>query len=390
MLKNIGSASPLQFIILLGIVSFFADIAYEGARSISGPYLATLHATGAIVGTVAGIGELIGYAFRILSGYISDRTGKYWGMTFLGYAINMLAIPLLAFANSWQTASFLIILERFGKAIRTPSRDAMLSYATKQTGRGWGFGLHKAMDQAGAILGPIIITLVLYFHGSYREGFAILIVPVIACLISLGLAWSRYPNPQDLEPQTHHLKSKGFSKSYWYFVAGVSFVGAGYIDFSLIAFHFQKNGVLSKIWIPILYSIAMGTSGLSALFLGRLYDKIGLKILFFTTPLASLFAPLVFENGFITALLGMVLWGMGMGAQESLMRAEVANLVSVERRGTAYGILNLCFGVSWFLGSVLMGFLYDYSLPFLIVISLFLQMTAIPFFMLVKTNLQAR
>lgn len=386
MKHNISKNLAIKFVILLGIVSLFADITYEGARSISGQYLAILGASGAVVGIVAGFGELLGYGFRFVSGYVSDRSGQYWLITFAGYAISLFAVPLLALAGNWPLAASLMIVERLGKAIRSPSRDAMLSYATKETGRGWGFGVHEAMDQIGAIIGPLIVSCILYYQGSYQMSFGILLIPAICALSVLACARMLYPRPQDLEVKNPHLEMKGFSKQYWLYIAAVCCVAAGYVDFSLIAFHFKKTLVLPDVWIPIMFSIAMGIDGIAALIFGRMFDTKGFSVLIFATAIASLFAPLVFLDGFYSPLIGMVLWGIGLGSQESMMRAVVANLVQLDNRGTAYGTLNLCFGICWFLGSALMGFLYDVSLLSLIVFSLGIQLAAIPILFAVKKN----
>jgi MFS family permease len=384
-MKNILSKkTAMQFVIFFGIVSLFADMTYEGARSIAGQYLAVLGASGTIVGIVAGLGELIGYGFRLVSGYISDKTGKYWLITFIGYAFNLLAVPLLAFAGNWPLAAFLMIMERFGRAIRKPSEEAMLSYAMNEIGRGWGFGLHEAMDQIGAVLGPLLVSLVLLYNGSYQIGFGILIIPAICALSMLGVARRVYPRPQDLEIENPGVHTKGFSKKYWLYIAAISCVAAGYVDFSLIAFHFEKMNVVPAAWVPVFFSIAMGADGLAALVFGRLYDKMGLTILLFITAVSTLFVPLVFLDGFYFSLMGMILWGIGLGSQESIMRAFVANLVQKDKRGTAYGMLNLWFGVAWFLGSAIMGFLYDVSIIALIIFSMGIQLTAIPFLISVK------
>lgn len=380
----ISKKTAILFVILLGMVNLFADMTYEGARSITGQYLAILGASGSIVGIVAGLGELIGYTVRLISGYISDKTGKYWMVTFIGYIFNLLAVPLLALAGTWQTAACLMILERFGRAIRTPSRDAMLSYATKETGRGWGFGLHEALDQTGAIMGPIIVSAVLYYQGTYQESFAILFIPALCALSLLVCARCAYPRPQDLEIETPGFTSEHFSKKYWLYLAAISCVAAGYVDFALIAFHMKKEALIPDVWVPILFSIAMGVAGISAFLCGHLYDRLGISVLIFTTGLASLFALLVFVNHFFFALVGMILWGIGLGTQESIMQAFVANLVPTNKRGTAYGILNFWFGLAWFLGSVLMGFLYDISLSALIVFSFGMQIASIPLLVVVK------
>ncbi len=190
--------SAMMFVILMGVVSLLADMTHEGARSITGPFMAFLGASGTVVGFVAGFGELVGYLLRLPSGYISDRTGRYWTITVIGYLVNMLAVPLLALAGRWETAALLIVAERAGKAIRNPTRDAMLSHATLEVGRGWGFGLHEAMDQIGAMLGPLIVAAVLYFKGSYQTSFAVLLIPAILTIGVLLAARHLYPSPRDL------------------------------------------------------------------------------------------------------------------------------------------------------------------------------------------------
>ena len=382
--QGILKATALKFVILLGVVSLFADMTYEGARSITGPYLALLGASGTVVGVVAGFGELIGYALRLVSGYISDRTGRYWTVTLFGYFVNLLAVPLLALAGRWEVAALFMIAERMGKAIRNPSRDAMLSHATQSIGRGWGFGLHEAMDQIGAILGPLIVAGVLYFNGGYRTSFGVLLIPALLALTVLLAARALYPRPRDLEFASVELKTGGFSRIFWLYLAAVSLVAAGYVDFPLISFHFDKLSVVPKVWIPVFYAVAMGIDALSALFFGRLFDRTGLSILIVVSLLSSFFAPLVFLGGFNLALAGMALWGVGMGAQESIMRAAIAGMVSMDKRSTAYGIFNAGFGLFWFLGSVLMGVLYDVSISSLIVFSVVMQLASIPFFILIR------
>jgi len=382
--RYIAKGAALKFVILLGIVSLFADMTYEGARSITGPYLAILGASGTIVGIVAGFGELIGYSLRLVSGYISDKTGKYWTITLLGYGINLLAVPLMALAGHWEIAAFLIIAERLGKAIRTPARDAMLSHATAKMGRGWGFGLHEAMDQIGAMLGPLIVAGVLYFKGGYQMSFGVLLVPALLALSVLAVARLLYPHPRAFETGSVKLESKAFPKVFWLYLAAVALIAAGYVDFPLIAYHFKKVSVVSDDWIPIFYAIAMGVDALAALLFGRLFDRIGISVLIIAALISALFAPLVFLGGFYFALLGMALWGVGMGAQESIMRAAVAGMVSMDRRGSAYGIFNTGYGIFWFLGSALMGILYDISIPSLIVFSVVAQLASVPLFLLVR------
>jgi MFS family permease len=382
--KYISKSAALKFVILLGVVSLFADMTYEGARSISGPYLSILGASGTVVGIVAGFGELIGYGLRLVSGYISDKTGRYWTITLLGYGVNLLAVPLLALARHWEIAAFLMIAERTGKAIRTPARDVMLSHATQSVGRGWGFGLHEAMDQIGAILGPLIVAAVLYLRGSYQSGFAILLAPAILALSVLLAARLLYPHPRHFEVGPTRPQTKGFPRVFWLYLAAVSLIAAGYADFPLIAYHFKKASIASDDLIPILYAVAMGVDALAALVIGRLFDRIGISLMITVAVVSSFFAPLVFLGGLNLAFLGMALWGVGMGAQESIMRAAIAEMVPMDRRGSAYGIFNAGYGIFWFLGSALMGILYDIFIPSLIVFSVVAQLASIPLLLSVR------
>jgi MFS family permease len=371
-------AAALKFVVLIGVVSLFADMTYEAARSITGPFLGLLGASGAAVGVIAGGGELIGYALRLWSGRLADRTQRYWLITISGYAVNLLAVPLLALAGHWVAAAVLIVLERAGKAVRTPARDVMLSFAARQTGRGWGFGLHEALDQTGATLGPLIVAAVLYFTADYRMSFAVLLAPALCSLSVLFAARRLYPHPRELEPAGQpQVAAQGFPRSFWLYLAGACLVAAGYADYPLIAYHFQRAGSVPQEWIAVFYAIAMAVDGLAALALGRWYDRHGTLALIGATACSALFALFAFTGGFGSALAGVVLWGIGMGAQESIMRAAIAELTPVERRGAAFGLFNMAFGVVWFAGSAALGWLYDASINALIAVAMGLQVVAL-------------
>ena len=371
--------SPFYFLILLGLVSLFSDMTYEGARSITGPYLFYLGAGAAVVGFASGFGEFIGYGLRLFSGWLADKTKKYWGLMFIGYALNLLSVPALALVNSWGLAVLLIILERTGKALRTPARDTLLSYATFKMGRGLGFGIHEAMDQIGAFVGPLIVALVFYLKMGYKPAFLVLLIPALLALSLLTFARIIYPAPQKFEKGFLELETKGFSKSFWWYLLGMCLVGAGFVDFPLIGYHLEKTSILSKDWIPILYALAMGVDAFSAIFLGLLFDRIGLKAVILAIILSLGAIPLTFLGGIILIFLGMILWGIGLGAQESIMRAVIAQLVPIEKRGVGYGIFNTFFGLFWFAGSFFLGFLYDFSILALVAFSVIFQALSIPF-----------
>ncbi len=376
--------AALRFIVLLGFVSLCADATYEGARSITGAYLSILGASGTVVGVVAGLGELIGYGLRLLTGFLSDRTRQYWGITTLGYAINTAVVPLMALAGRWEVLASLMIAERTGKAIRTPPRDVLLSHAALRVGKGFGFGLHEAMDQVGAVAGPLMVTGVLAAWGSYQAGFAILVIPAILGLAVLLIGQRIYPNPREFEPITQDLQGEGLPRRFWIYLAAVAFIAAGFVDFPLIAFHLQQSGMQQPTQIPLLYALAMGVDAIAALIFGYWFDRIGITTLIIAILFSLGFAPLIFFGNSSVVVLGMVLWGIGMGAQESILKAVVAGMVPPDRRGSAYGIFNTGYGMAWFLGSALMGVLYDKSIGWLILFSVLLQSIAIPFLIWIK------
>jgi MFS family permease len=374
-----------RFVLIIGIVNLFADFTYEGGRSIIGPFLGVLGASGTIVGFVGGFGEFMGYAIRSVSGYVADKTGKYWATTFVGYVINMFAVPALALAGNWPAAALLIVMERTGRAIRRPAVEAMLSYTTEELGRGWVFGLNEALDQVGATAGPLLVALILFLKGGYRSSFAILLVPALLCISTLTIARFLYPQPRGLEkekPRT--LQTKGFSGAYWTYLAAGALIAAGFTGFSLISFHFQKAGTVTDEVIPILFAVAMATAAVTALVFGRLLDRIGHAAALVAFALSAFFAPFVFLGGLNLALIGMILWGIGTGAQDSLLKAVLTDVIPGDRRSTGFGVFDTGFGTFYLLGNTVMGFLYDISIPALIAFSIILQLAALPVFVLAK------
>ncbi len=367
----------MRFIVLLGLVSLAADMTYEGARSVTGPFLGVLGAGAVVVATTSGLGELVGYGLRAASGYLSDRTGRYWAVTGVGYAVNLLAVPLLAVAGRWEVAAGLIVAERVGKAVRTPARDAMLSHAAAAVGRGWGFGLHEALDQVGAVAGPLLVAAVLAAGGGYRTAFAVLAAPAVVALATLLLARLSYPSPRRLEAEVPSAPAP-WPRRFWLYLAGTGLVAAGFADFPLVAFHVARHRLAPDAWIAGLYALAMGVDALAALVVGRLYDRAGVVVLAWAVAAAALFAPLVFVGSLPGVLVGVALWGLGMGAQESVMRAAVAGLVAPPHRGAAFGLFHAWYGVTWFAGSALMGVLYEISPAWVAAFSVAAQAAAVP------------
>jgi MFS family permease len=382
--------AALKFVLLIGVVSFFADFTYEGSRSITGPFLAVLGASGTAVGIIAGAGELLGYGLRLVSGPLSERTQKFWPVTLFGYFFQMLSVPALALVASWPAAAALIICERIGKAIRNPPRDVMLSHAAREMGYGWGFGVHEALDQSGALFGPLLIAAILAREHSYHIAFGSLLAPAIVCLSVLLVARWQYPQPEKLEtPPSADIEAAGLPTTYWTYLAGAALVAAGFADFSLVAYHFQKTSAVPREWVPIFYSVSMAVSGAGSLVFGRLFDRVGIGVLIPLTIVSAASAPLMFLGNFWLALLGIVLWGLGMGVHESIIPAAVAPMVPSARRASAYGIFTAGYGISWFIGSAAMGVLYDVSLPALIAFSIVAELLALPLFFNARARRQS-
>ncbi|MGD0056576.1 MAG: MFS transporter [Methanomassiliicoccales archaeon] len=382
----------MQVIVLMGIVSLLGDISYEGARSITGPYLAILGASSAVVGFVAGAGEFFGYALRLFSGYVADRTERYWTMTILGYGL-IVSIPLIAFAGRWELVAVLLISERVGKAMRSPSRDAILSHATKQVGRGWGFGIHEALDQIGAIIGPLLFSVVFLVTGGYREGFTLLWIPFILMIAILLVARIKVPSPEKLENVDSKRETVGKGKLpriFWLYMGFIIVTVIGFANFQLISYHLSVKSIVSDVDIPIFYAIAMGVDGLVALIIGRTYDKIGIRALvmipFLTVPIPLL----SFTSSFGLALAGVMLWGAVMGIHETIMRAAIADMTPTSRRGFAYGIFNTAYGASWFVGSAAMGLMYEFSVTCIVVFVLIAEIVSLPLFIIMRREARGK
>ena len=351
-------ATATRIIVFFGYVSLFADMTYEGARAIHGPFLALLGASATAVGLISGVGELLGFGLRLASGLLVDKSRQYWLLTILGYGVNIVAVPLLAFAPNWQTVAMLVVLERIGKSVRAPARDVMLSNAAQSVGAGWGFGLHAAMDQVGAVLGPLAVAGIYAWRHEYRQAFLWLGLPALATMALLFLAMHYYPK-EELIPPAAGPEARQYPATFWIYIGAACLLAIGYCDYSLIGYHLMRTHAASEAAIPLFYALAMAVNAVSALLFGKWYDRQGIVSLIGGTVLAAASLPLCFLGGFEWAVAGMILWGAGMGAIDAVLRAGISKQVSMNKRGTAFGVFNAAYGFAWFVGSVIMGRLYD-------------------------------
>jgi len=360
---------------------------YEGAHSIIGPYLKDLGATALQVAIIAGLGEMLGASLRFFSGRFADRTRAYWTITFFGYAMNVVAVPALAFAQNWQSAAILIIIERTGKALRGPARDVLLSGATQEVGHGWGFGLHSMMDQTGAVIGPLLMVAAVARSHHFGPSFLWLAFPALGTLTALLMA--RVLNPDRLRPMNTQ-SSQVVPRLFWTYVAASGLLACGMVDFPLLAYHFQSAQISTAVETPLLYAGAMAVNGLTALLFGRLFDRFGLNSLVFGILISLLALPLGFLDGPWGAVASVACWATGLGAQDACLRSGIASVVSMNKRGSAFGAFNGVYGVSWFLGSVAMGLLYSRSLVALALFGVATQFAAAVMFFRLRGMLTAK
>ncbi len=378
--------AALGFIVSLGVVSLFADMTYEGAHSAIGPYLQELGADVFWIGFISGVGEMIAASLRYFSGRIADRTHAYWTITMFGYAMNVIAVPTIAYVGNWKDAALLIIAERTGKALRGPARDVLLSEATAQVGHGFGFGLHSIMDQTGAVIGPLLIAAGVMKANHYGPAFAWLIVPAIGTMIALLTARFLYPSQGATAKAAVQLE---LPKVFWPYVIAAGLLACGYIDFTVLAAHFEKQHLFAKEVIPLLYAGAMGVNGLAALIFGRLFDRYGVIVLVFGIAISIFSLPFGFLGGPAVAIASVACWAAGLGAQDGSLRAGIAQVVSMNKRGSAFGYFNAVFGVMWFLGSTTMAALYGVSLIALVAFGAALQAISAILFFRLRSRLQA-
>ena len=377
--------SAFRFIVALGFVSLFADMTYEGAHSVIGPLLKDLGATGTQVGIIMGLGEMIAASLRYFSGRLADRTRAYWTITTLGYFLNLIVIPGLAFAGSWQVVALLVVAERTGKSLRGPARDVLLSEATEVVGHGKGFGLHAAMDQTGAVVGPVFVAISVARTHHFNQAFLWLSVPAAAAFVSLLFA--RWARGDKGKPPQLPVAQRDFPKVFWFYVVAAGLLALGYADFPLLAYHFQQASLVKPEAIPLLYGAAMGINGLTALFFGRLYDRLGISVITIGIVASLLALPFGFLGGSTGVYVSVACWATGLGAQDAILRSGIAQVVSMNKRGTAFGTFNAAWGVLWFLGSVTMGALYDFSLVALVVFGVSAQLAAAVLFIWLRRPL---
>ena len=379
------SLGPYAFIVGFGVVSMLMDTVYEGALASQGALLASLGASALVVGVVSGLGEATALAGRLFSGPLADRTGRYWTFAILGYATTAVAVPCMGFAGSVIGVAVLVIIERFGKSLRTPSRDTMLSHAAGATGRGRGFALHEVFDQIGAVAGPLIVAALLGATGNdYRVALGVLVIPGLLAIGVLLALRHKVPDPSVYETGAAGRTSGAgaaektrLPRRFWLYAVACAVMLAGVATYGVLSYHMVSTGIADDATTSVLYAVAMGVDALFAALSGLLYDKVGTRAMR-VLPFVCVAIPFVaYADVLWLVILGVVLWGAGMGIQESTMRAAVADIAPAGQRATAYGVFSVMVGVGGLVGGIMAGWLYGVSVAALIIYTCCIEAAAL-------------
>ncbi len=401
-LKNMNDEVKKAFLIitLFGLISLFGDIIYEGARGVNGPYLKLLGSNAALIGLIVGVAEFLGYGLRFVSGYFSDKTKSHWTFLIIGYFM-LISVPLLSISNTWKIAAIFIVLERLGKALRSPARDTLVSFATKKIGTGIGFGISEFFDQIGATVGPLIFTIYFLSRGSgekilsdYQNAYKIMLIPFLILISLIVFVYFIYKKNGSEDKKS--ITGEGLSKVFWIYSIFTFLTTFGFINFALMGFHMKSSRIVSDNYIPFFYAVAMVVDAIFAIIIGKLYDNLKNKnkkedsglLLLIMIPIITIFIiPLAFSYNVSLIFLSVILWGIVMGAHETIMKAAIADITSIKKRGTGYGVFNFIYGLSFFLGSSFVGILYEFSKGIMLITLIIFQFLSIFAFYILKKNL---
>jgi MFS family permease len=350
-------------VVWLGVVSLLVDLVYEGARSITGPFLASLGASALTVGLVTGAGEAAALGFRLFSGPGADRTGRYWRWMVIGYVLTAVCVPLMALAPALGAAglvfgSAMVLLERTGKAVRSPAKSVLLAVAARTVGRGRGFGVHKALDQTGAFLGPLLVAGVVAVTTHQWVGLLVLAVPGAVALGVLG--WMHgYVGDPERPVATADAPLVRLPRTFFVYAVACALTTVGLMTFGVISFHLVHEHLVTVALVPVVYAAAMGVEALASLGTGFGYDRVGGGTLLVLPVVVAAVPVLVFSDRVAAAVAGVLLWGAATGVQDSTVKALVADLVPSSRLATAYGAFAAFQAVAALAGGGLAGWLYD-------------------------------
>jgi len=318
----------------------------------------------------------------LFSGPAADRSGRYWWWMVTGYAMTAACVPLMALAPALGAAglvwgSAMVLLERTGKAVRSPAKSVLLAVAARDVGRGRGFGVHKALDQTGALIGPLVVAGVIALTAQMWAGLLVLAVPGAVALGVLAWLHRSVRDPRHPDKTATGLPLERLPRAFHHYALACSLTTVGLMTFGVISFHLVEDHLVTAAVVPIVYAAAMGAEALAALGTGFAYDRVGSSTLLVLPVVVACVPALVFTDQVWVVVVGVLLWGAATGVQDSTIKALVADLVPGSRLGTAYGAFAAYQAVAALAGGLLAGWLYGVHRGWLVGVIVAVQVAAL-------------
>jgi MFS family permease len=358
----------------ISLVSLLNDASSEIIYPLLPVFLATsLGASARAIGVIEGLAESMSSLLKLFAGYLSDRLGKRKLFVVGGYSLASLARPLLAFTHTWTQVLAIRVTDRVGKGVRTAPRDAMIADAVHVGQRGLAFGFHRAMDHAGAVIGPLVGYLLVVLlvanravptAAEFSRIFLVASIPALLAVLVAIFFMRESPVRVPRDDEISKLSLRGFDSNFKRFLLVLALFTLSNSSDSFLILRARDAGV-SIALIPLLWAAHHGTKVLSSLFGGDLSDRLGRKRLIVSgwVLYAAVYAGFAFATNLASLWILFLIYGIYFGLAEGAEKALVADLVRPEQRGTAYGLYNLAFGITVFPASLLMGMIWDWKGP---------------------------
>jgi MFS family permease len=356
----------MRNVTMLGIVSFFTDFSTEMISGMLPSFIVTeLGASKALLGAIEGSAELVSYAFRLVSGSLSDKLRRRKIFILFGYGLSTISKPFFSVSFNWIDVLIVRISDRIGKGVRTAPRDALISDSIRETTSGKAFGIHRSLDQSGAIAGPIAGYALLQFF-DVRNIFILSLIPGVIAIIMLVFFVKEVIGKDTTKGmQRNFLYLLKQNKPFAILLLITGIFGLGAYNFSFILLKSSDLGVIESS-VPLVYATINITHTAVSIPSGIIADRIGKEkvlILGYGVLLVSSFLMVLLSGNFLYAFIIALIYGIYVGITETVQRAVLPKYVDSNLRGTAYGLFNLVIGVGFFIGNILFGYLWDaYSL----------------------------
>lgn len=352
-------------IIFTGLTSFFTDTSTKMVYSVMPLFLLSMGSSKTTISIIEGIAESTASLVKALSGFWSDKIGKNKPFMIIGYGLTAIITPIYAFVISPIQVLYLRFIERLGKGLRTAPRDSLISSSTSKNTIGRSFGFQKAMDNSGAILGPLIAFLLLKFLPlDYGNIFLLATIPALFGVITI-IVFIKEPKVENIScdvavSEKKKVSMRNIPKNYYFFLGVVFIFSLGNSTDTLLLIKTYETGI-DKAYVPFIYMIFNSVSVLLAIPIGKLSDKIGRSKLIIVGFLVYAIVYLGFGayNSINVFIFLFILYGLYSALVDGSQKALVSDLVSSELKGTGFGLYHAIIGISVLPASIIAGKLYD-------------------------------